>query len=159
MKYGKHWKSFAKAGSLNDSLMRKGGAITLFDILPAFLITLKDDCKVSESIKSQPKATLLNPKTMQWMLASAFSSGTKYYWKWVIGGQQCYCSKYGSSQGQLVEEMTLDVSDGPAYSGLVSWSHRRLDLCLKRPSFYCLIPFYKRCVSYGSHRLMWFIMG
>ena len=43
--------------------------------------------------------------------------------------------------------MTLDVSDGPASSGLVSCSHRRLDLCLKRPSFNCLIHFYKRCVS------------
>ena len=42
--------------------------------------------------------------------------------------------------------MTLDVSDGPAYSGLVSWSERRMDLCLKRPSFYCLIHFYKRLV-------------
>ena len=43
--------------------------------------------------------------------------------------------------------MTSDVSDGPTYSGFVSWSHRRLDLCLKRPSFNCLIHFYKRCVS------------
>ena len=40
-----------------------------------------------------------------------------------------------------------DVSDGPDYSRLVSWSERRMDLCLKRPSFYCLIHFYKRCVS------------
>ena len=39
------------------------------------------------------------------------------------------------------------VSDGRAYSRLVSWPERRLDLCLKRPSFYCLIHFYKRCVS------------
>ena len=54
--------------------------------------------------------------------------------------------------------MTLDVSDGPASSGLVSWSHRRLDLCLKRPSFNCLIHFYKRCVSslaLVSHNLLY----
>ena len=91
-------------------------------------------------------------------LASSFSSGTKYSWMWVIGGQQCYCSKYGSWKSQSVEEMTLDVSDGPAYSGLVSWSHRRLDLCLKRPSFNCLIHFYKRCVSslaLVSHNLLY----
>ena len=39
------------------------------------------------------------------------------------------------------------VSDGPAYSGLVSSCEGRLDLCLKRPSFYCLIHFYEKCVS------------
>ena len=79
--------------------------------------------------------------------ASAISSGTKYFWIRVIGGQQCCCFNFGSWQGRLDEEMTLDVSDGPAYSGLVSWPERRLNLCLKRPSFYCLIHFYKRCVS------------
>ena len=43
--------------------------------------------------------------------------------------------------------MAIDVSDGPAWPEIGSWSERRLDLCLKRPSFYCLIHFYKRCVS------------
>ena len=48
----------------------------------------------------------------------------------------------------LVEVLrAANVSDGPDYSRLVSWSERRMDLCLKRPSFYCLIHFYKRCVS------------
>ena len=45
-----------------------------------------------------------------------------------------------------------NVSDGPDYSRLVSWSERRMDLCLKRPSFYCLIHFYKRCVRVWLHR-------
>ena len=61
----------------------------------------------------------------------------------------------------LDEETTLDVSDGPAYSGFVTWSERRLDLCLKRPSFYCLIHFYKRCVSSLAHMSVttFFIQG
>ena len=80
-------------------------------------------------------------------LASAITSRTKYCWVLLIGRQRCFYFKFGFWHCRLVEEMTLDVSDGPAYSGLVSWSERRLDLCLKRPSFNCLIHFYKRCVS------------
>ena len=91
-------------------------------------------------------------------LTSAIFSGTKCSWMSIIGGHQCSCFNFGPSQGLLDEEMTLDVSDGPASSGLVSWSHRRLDLCLKRPSFNCLIHFYKRCVSslaLVSHNLLY----
>ena len=43
--------------------------------------------------------------------------------------------------------MTLDVSDGPALARFDGCHWMRLSLCLKRPSFYCLIHFYKRCVS------------
>ena len=91
-------------------------------------------------------------------LTSETFSGTKYYWMSIIGGHQCSCFNFWSWQGWLDEEMALDVSDGPAYSGLVSWSQRRLDLCLKRPSFNCLIHFYKRCVSslaLVSHNLLY----
>ena len=45
------------------------------------------------------------------------------------------------------EKTAADVSDGPAYSGSDGSRRRNSILCLKRPSFYCLIHFYKRCVS------------
>ena len=85
-------------------------------------------------------------KIFHFLISETFS-GTKCSWISIIGGHQCSCFNFGSWQGWLDEEMALDVSDGPAYSGLVSWSDRRMDLCLKRPSFNCLIHFYKRCVS------------
>ena len=50
-------------------------------------------------------------------------------------------------QGPVDEETAADVSDGPAYSGSDGPRRRNSILCLKRPSFYCLIHFYKRCVS------------
>ena len=77
-------------------------------------------------------------------LASAISSGPKYSWIRVIVGQQCCCFNFGSFWGRLDEEMTLDVSDGPALARFDGWHRVRLSLCLKRPSFYCLIHFYQR---------------
>ena len=80
-------------------------------------------------------------------LTSATFSGTKCSWISIIGGHQCSCFNFGSWQGRLDEEMTLDVSEGPALARFDGWHWMRLSLCLKRPSFYCLIHFYKRCVS------------
>ena len=54
-------------------------------------------------------------------LASAISSGGKYFWMRVIGGQKCCCFNFGSRQGRLDEEMTPDVSDGPALAGFDGW--------------------------------------
>ena len=82
---------------------------------------------------------------------SAISSGTKYFWMRFIRGRQCCCFTFGSWQNRWDEEMTLDVSDGPALARFDGWCRRRLSLCLKRPSFYCLIHFYKRCVSSLAH--------
>ena len=54
-------------------------------------------------------------------LASAISSGGKYFWMRVIGGQKCCCFNFGSRQGRLDEEMTPDVSDGPALARFDGW--------------------------------------
>ena len=40
-----------------------------------------------------------------------------------------------------------DVSVGHGFSETFSWIGAALKHCLKRPSFNCLIHFYKRCVS------------
>ena len=86
---------------------------------------------------------------------------SRYFWIRVIGGQQCCCFNFGSWQGRLDEEMTLDVSDGPALARFDGGHWTRLSLCLKRPSFYCLIHFYKRCVSSLAHMsvTIFFIQG
>ena len=80
-------------------------------------------------------------------LASEIFSGTKYSWVRIIGGQKCCCFNFGPWQSWMDEEMTTDVSDGPDFACFDGWHWKRLSLCLKRPSFYCLIHFYKRCVS------------
>ena len=80
-------------------------------------------------------------------LASAIFSGTKYSWIRVIGGQQGCCYNFGPWDSWMDEKMTLDVSDGPALARFDGWHPKTSTLCLKRPSFYCLIHFYKRCVS------------
>ena len=109
-----------------------------------------DDCisDVAAGCRRMALATVVwsSLKIFRFLTSETFS-GTKCSWISIIGGHQCSCFNFWSWQGWLDEEMALDVSDGPAYSGLVSWSQRRLDLCLKRPSFNCLIHFYKRCVS------------
>ena len=79
--------------------------------------------------------------------ASEIFSGTKYSWIRIIGGQQCCCFSFGPWQSGMDEKWTTDVSDGPASARFDGWHWMRLSLCLKRPSFYCLIHFYKRCVS------------
>ena len=71
---------------------------------------------------------LMAPVTVTWaslknvtFLASAISSGGKYFWMRVIGGQKCCCFNFGSRQGRLDEEMTPDVSDGPALARFDGW--------------------------------------
>ena len=54
-------------------------------------------------------------------LASAIFSGRKYSWMQVIGGQQCCCFNFGSSHSWMDEEMTPDVSDGPALARFDGW--------------------------------------
>ena len=80
-------------------------------------------------------------------LASEIFSVTKYSWIRIIRGHKCRCFNFGLWQSWMDEEMTTDVSDGPAFARFDGWHWKRLRLCLKRPSFYCLIHFYKRCVS------------
>ena len=80
-------------------------------------------------------------------LASEIFSGEKDSWIRIKGGQRCCCFNFGPWQSWVDEEMTTDVSDGPAFARFDGWHWKRLSLCLKRPSFYCLIHFYKRCVS------------
>ena len=42
---------------------------------------------------------------------------------------------------------TRNQTAWPDNSIFVVWSLKPLNICLKRPSYYCLIHFYKRCVS------------
>ena len=46
---------------------------------------------------------------------------SRYFWIRVIGGQQCCCFNFGSWQGRLDEEMTVDVSDGPGLGRFDGW--------------------------------------
>ena len=63
-------------------------------------------------------------------LASAISSGGKYFWMRVIGGQKCCSFNFGSRQGQLDEEMTPDVSDGLALARFDGWCKRSIKFTL-----------------------------
>ena len=47
---------------------------------------------------------------------------------------------------------TTLVIDGHVFAHFDGWNWVGLSLCLERPSFYCLIHFYKRCVRVWLHR-------
>ena len=54
-------------------------------------------------------------------LASEISSGKKYSWVRIIGGQKCFCFNFGPWQSWMDEEMTTDVSDGPNFARFDGW--------------------------------------
>ena len=54
----------------------------------------------------------------------------KYFCMRVRGGQKCCCFNFGSWQGRLDEEMTLDVSDGPALARFDGWCKRSIKFTL-----------------------------